>query len=809
MKSSLWIRSGLFLLFLAGILVACAQARNGTGPLYVLAIARGEGRYHYVGLGGDIDGMINPVLTAKRGETVTVTLIASGQGTHDIVFVLPDGKEVKSDEVSRRGESTSVTFTAPDQDTVLTYYNSFYADEGTRGVLLVGDVSLEEVGEVSPTQEATPAALPPQSEANLIVQAIQKGGCTACHVIPGVAGAGTIGPDLSAIGQVVKERLEKGEYTGTARTVEEYLLEAIQTPDAFIAPQCPTGPCGKGVMPPTLAQLLASDELTAVVKYLASLPGGEVALVEEGGVSEVEGAAATEMAPLLTEEEFAWAKQTFFERCAGCHGTLRKGATGPALTPDLTRPKGTVGLAAIIFNGTTRGMPDWGKQGILSQEQTEIMAKFLQMEPPEPPEMSLEQMRASWQLLVPPQERPTSPQTQRDWENYFIVTLRDAGQVAVIDGNTYEIVNTVDSGYAVHITRMSASGRYAYVIGRDGRLAMIDLWMEKPEVVARVQTCYDARSVEVSKYEGPEGDFRDKYAITGCYWPPHFVILDGQTLEPLKVVSSRSYTVTDGSYHPEPRVASILASHYKPEWIVNVKETGQIWLVNYSDPLNPAIKMIGAELFLHDGGMDATHRYFLVAANQSNKIAVVDLKESSLMGIVDVGAVPHPGRGANWIDPEFGPVWSTPHLGEASVMSIGTDPEGHPEQAWKVVRSVELPGSGSLFIKTHPKSRWIWVDMVLNSDPVLARTICVIAKSDPSKVYKCWEVGSYGRAVHFEYNKEGTQVWVSLWGAADKPGETGEIVIYDDETLEEIARILNLITPTGKFNVYNTVNDIY
>ena len=36
-------------------------------------------------------------------------------------------------------------------------------------------------------------------------------------------------------------------------------------------------------------------------------------------------------------------------------------------------------------------------------------------------------------------------------------------------------------------------------------------------------------------------------------------------------------------YHPEPRVASIVASHYKPEFVVNVKETGQILLVNYKD----------------------------------------------------------------------------------------------------------------------------------------------------------------------------------------------------------------------------------
>jgi len=403
-----------------------------------------------------------------------------------------------------------------------------------------------------------------------------------------------------------------------------------------------------------------------------------------------------------------------------------------------------------------------------------------------------------------------SPQTTRDWQNYFVVTLRDAGQVAVIDGDTYEIVNTVDTGYAVHITRMSATGRYAYVIGRDGKLALVDLWMETPDKVAEVNLCYDARSVEVSKYHGEEGDFTDKYAIVGCYWPPHFAILDGQTLEPSKIVSTRSYTYDTEEYHPEPRVASILASHYKPEWVVNIKETGQVWLVNYVDPTNPTIKMIEAERFLHDGGLDSSKRYFMVAANQANRVAVIDLQEGVLTALVDTPGIPHPGRGSNWVDPVYGPVWSTSHLGDPVISSIGTDPEGHPESAWKVVHTTPLPSGkvvhttplpsgGSLFIKTHPNSEWIWVDMALNSDPALSRTVCVIAKANPT----------YGRAVHMEYNKQGTEVWISVWGSADKPGETGEIVVYDDATLEEKARILNLITPTGKFNVYNTVNDTY
>jgi len=34
-------------------------------------------------------------------------------------------------------------------------------------------------------------------------------------------------------------------------------------------------------------------------------------------------------------------------------------------------------------------------------------------------------------------------------------------------------------------------------------------------------------------------------------------------------------------------------------------------------------------------------------------------------------------------------------------------------------------------------------------------------------------------------------------------------VIYDDRTLAEVGRAPNRVTPTGKFNVYNTVHDIY
>ena len=223
--------------------------------------------------------------------------------------------------------------------------------------------------------------------------------------------------------------------------------------------------------------------------------------------------------------------------------------------------------------------------------------------------------------------------------------------------------------------------------------------------------------------------------------------------------------------------------------------------------------MIEAERFLHDGGWDSTKRYFLVAANARNKVSIIDVKEQRLITNLDTGGIkPHPGRGANWVDPEFGPVWATGHIGDSVVSVIGTDPVGHPEHAFKMVRKINALSSGNLFIKTHPKSKWVWVDHPVSKDEKYRTTLGVYDKANMAAgIFKEVKVSDYGKAVHLEYNKAGDELWVSIWGNlgdADK-GKGGEIVVIDDATFAIKARIPNLVTATGKFNVYNTVNDIY
>jgi len=519
--------------------------------------------------------------------------------------------------------------------------------------------------------------------------------------------------------------------------------------------------------------------------------------------------------PVMTQDEYNIANKIYFERCAGCHGVLRKGATGKPLTTDITRENGFEYLRDFITYGSPAGMPNWGTSGDLSEEEVDLMARYILLEPAAPPEFGMAQMRESWKLLVPPDQRPTEKMNDIDIDNLFSVTLRDSGEVALIDGATYQIHSVIKTGYAVHISRISASGRYLFVIGRDALINMIDLWMETPTTVAQIKIGSEARSIETSKMHGWE----DKYAIAGAYWPPQYVIMDGDTLEPLKIKSTRGMIYDDQEYHPEPRVAAILASHYRPEFLVNVKETGKILMVDYSDIKNLKVTEVEAERFLHDGGLDSSKRYFLTAANARNRVAVIDTKEDTLTAIVDTeGQTPHPGRGANFMHPTYGPVWATSHLGDDTVALIGTDPEGHPDQAWKMVQQLYALGGGSLFVKSHPKSENLYVDATLNPDAEISGSVAVFRISDLAQeepefttlpIVEWADIAEgQPRVVQGEFNRAGDEIWFSVWNAKDLQSA---IVVVDDKTLtlKAVIKDPRLITPTGKFNVYNTRTDTY
>ena len=298
--------------------------------------------------------------------------------------------------------------------------------------------------------------------------------------------------------------------------------------------------------------------------------------------------------PTLSKADFEDAQLHYFQRCAGCHGVLRKGATGKNLEPKNTLKKGQKRLEKIISLGTEGGMNNF--DDIFSKKEISNLATFIQMTPPVPPEMSITQMRAHTKQFVALKDYPSKPQHNLNWNNFFIVIERDAGTVAIIDGDTKKIITHINTGYAVHVIKgtehhntqhVKDLGRFWYTSGRDGKVTKIDLW-QTPEkmLVAETKMAYDARDIAVS------GD--GKYVIAGGYWPAHFVIMDAETLNPLKVVSTRGYN-TKGEFVNEARVAAIYTTPNEPTFMVAVKELGQMWQVDYTDLDNLNITHIDSD----------------------------------------------------------------------------------------------------------------------------------------------------------------------------------------------------------------------
>ena len=172
--------------------------------------------------------------------------------------------------------------------------------------------------------------------------------------------------------------------------------------------------------------------------------------------------------------------------------------------------------------------------------------------------------------------------------------------------------------------------------------------------------------------------------------------------------------------------------------------------------------------------------------------------------------------------PQFGPVWATGHLGDAVVTLIST-PSDKPADAkfkqhnWKVVQELPMAGAGNLFVKTHPKSTNLWADMPMNPERENAESVYVYSLKDlskpPVKIDVAKDSGlpqtkALRRATHPEYNEAGDEVWISLWGGKI---DQSAIVVYDDKTLKlkKVITDPRIVTPTGKFNVYNTQHDIY
>ena len=154
-----------------------------------------------------------------------------------------------------------------------------------------------------------------------------------------------------------------------------------------------------------------------------------------------------------------------------------------------------------------------------------------------------------------------------------------------------------------------------------------------------------------------------------------------------------------------------------------------------------------------------------------NKIAVIDTKDGKPTKLVEVGKTPHPGRGANFIDPKFGPAimgdWPP---GDDSITLIGTDPRKHPTPLGPLSAHRRVWVAARCSWKTHPKSKNL-ARLIRRSIP--SQVLVNQLPSGISTTRQGNELIPIGgmvrhqrwpkRVVQPEYNKAGDEVWFSVW----------------------------------------------
>jgi len=462
-------------------------------------------------------------------------------------------------------------------------------------------------------------------------------------------------------------------------------------------------------------------------------------------------------------------EQTYLDSCAGCHGVDREGGIGPALIPARLSSNDAF-YFDIIENGRQGTiMPAWGTT--YSVEEMWMLLGFIRGEVDQDTvQWDFDEIAASRAVIIDEGTLPNTPTHSGNLDNLMLVTEREARSIAVFDGDTHQLLDHIDASYRAHGYAFDPTNdRWAYNIGRDGWLFKIDLYTL--QAVTKVRIGHDSRGLAISD----DGN----YLMAGNFVPTTAVILDAHTLEPLKVIQTEGNN-PEGEW-VESRVcitSDVSPDKVGPYFILGLKEAGQVWRVDYSDPDFPIDKLESVGHILHDGFLSSDNSRFYIASQADNWMGVIDVENWTLVDQIETGDIPHPGSGAVWEanGTEYG---ATVHAGEGLVT------------VWDLADNqieAQIPTSGpGLFIRASDHNPYVWADALFSPTP---NEIYVINKETLTVTHV---ITGGTQLLHPELTDDGDFVYISDWAG-------GTVRIYNARTFALVRVETAVTTPTGIFN---------
>ncbi|MCO4800333.1 MAG: c-type cytochrome [Colwelliaceae bacterium] len=489
------------------------------------------------------------------------------------------------------------------------------------------------------------------------------------------------------------------------------------------------------------------------------------------------------------------AEKLYQDHCQSCHGIGRLGAMGPALFPENLSRLRKNKAAKVIKNGrVATQMPSFDKT--LNAEEISSLVDYIYTPAEKLPQWTIADINRTNIQHFDQNKLPNEPQFEADLMNLFIVVELGDHSATLLNGDTFEPITRFKTRFALHGgPKYSPDGRFVYFASRDGWISKYDIYNMK--TVAEVRAGINSRNLAVSS----DG----KYAIVGNYLPHNVVILDTETLKPIKVID------TIDSEGISSRVSAVYNAPPRHSFIVALKDVKEVWEIPYSDKggvevfkgwahdyrkdggegklenwkVEDAfpIRRIRTEDFLDDFFFDPEYINLIGASRDSHNGQVINLDVKKKVATIEMAGMPHLGSGITW-DYQGKTVFASPNIKDGLVSVIDMD-------NWKVIKEIKTEGPG-FFMRSHSNSPYAWVDVFFGPNKEKVHVI----KKDTLEIVKTLAPAPGKTAAHVEFTKDGKYVLLSIWD------NDGALIVYNADTLEEIKR-LPMKKPSGKYNVYN------
>lgn len=342
-----------------------------------------------------------------------------------------------------------------------------------------------------------------------------------------------------------------------------------------------------------------------------------------------------------------------------------------------------------------------------------------------------------------------------------VVIERASGSVQVVDNSHRHMLARVEGlGDLSHASVVfSRDARYAYVFGRDGAISKVDLLTFR--LVKRIEQASNSIGGAISS----DG----RIVAAQNYEPGGVKLFDADTLTLLSEVKT-----TAGADGKPSRVVG-LADLPGNRFVFSLFDSGEIWIVDASNPRSPSVKTwphVGKSPY--DGLASSDGRYYLAGLYGEDGLALLDTwhPEQGVQRILDGY-----GRGQKAM-----PVYKMPHLrgwsmaGDyAFLPAIGRhEVLVADNRSWKEHARVPVLGQ-PVFVMAEPTGKRVWVNFAFPDNGVVQ-----VIDVPSMQVIKTLHPG---RAIlHMEFTARGDAVWLSS-------RDDDKLVVVDTTTLETVGEL--------------------